>query len=105
MGQTIAVVSGKGAQAKPRSLPTWGWRWPRWGTPPSAWTATWDCGIWISPLCMTDRAVMDFTDVLAGYCTLADAAAPHPLQKNLYLLTGPRLVRMGTGESGGPSAV
>ena len=38
---------------------------------------------------MTDRAVMDFTDVLAGYCSLNDAITPHPLQKNLYLLTAP----------------
>ena len=38
---------------------------------------------------MTDRAVMDFTDVLAGFCSLKDAVVPHPKQKNLYLLTAP----------------
>ena len=38
---------------------------------------------------MTDRAVMDFTDVLAGFCSLKDAVVPHPSQKNLYLLTAP----------------
>lgn len=38
---------------------------------------------------MTDSAVMDFTDVLAGRCTLEEAAARHPRQKNLYLLTAP----------------
>jgi septum site-determining protein MinD len=38
---------------------------------------------------MTDRAVMDFTDVLAGRCTLEEAAAAHPKQKNLFLLTAP----------------
>ena len=38
---------------------------------------------------MTDRAVMDFTDVASGFCSLKDAVVPHPKQKNLYLLTAP----------------
>ena len=40
-------------------------------------------------LSMTDRAVMDFTDVLSGFCSLSDAVVPHPKQNNLYLLTAP----------------
>ena len=28
---------------------------------------------------MTDRALMDFTDVLAGRCSLERAAVPHPV--------------------------
>lgn len=38
---------------------------------------------------MTDRAFMDFTDVLAGRCSLARAAAEHPSIPGLYLLTAP----------------
>ncbi len=38
---------------------------------------------------MTDRALMDFTDVLAGRCSLQRAAAPHPELVGLYLLTAP----------------
>ena len=56
-------------------------------------TLCFDCDIGLRnldiALAMTDRAVMDFTDVLSGYCSLSDAIAPHPLQKNLYLLTAP----------------
>ena len=40
-------------------------------------------------LVMTDRAVMDFTDVMEGRCSLEEAAAAHPQQKNLFLLTAP----------------
>ena len=38
---------------------------------------------------MTDRAVMDFTDVVYGFSTLEEAVVQHPSQKNLYLLTAP----------------
>lgn len=38
---------------------------------------------------MTDRALMDFTDVLEGRCTLQRAAAKHPVIQNLSLLTAP----------------
>lgn len=38
---------------------------------------------------MTDKALMDFTDVLEGRCTLERAAAEHPVIQNLYLLTAP----------------
>lgn len=38
---------------------------------------------------MSDRAVMDFTDVMAGRCPLEDAAAPHPEIPGLFLLTAP----------------
>ena len=38
---------------------------------------------------MTDRALMDFTDVIAGRCPLERAAAPHPQLVNLFLLTAP----------------
>lgn len=38
---------------------------------------------------MTDRALMDFTDVLEGRCSLERAAVEHPVIRNLYLLTAP----------------
>ena len=38
---------------------------------------------------MTDRAVMDFSDVVQGRCSLERAAAEHPVIKGLFLLTSP----------------
>jgi len=38
---------------------------------------------------MTDRALMDFTDVVEGRCSLSRAAACHPDMENLCLLTAP----------------
>lgn len=38
---------------------------------------------------MSDRAVMDFSDVMEGRCPLEDAAAGHPEIPGLYLLTAP----------------
>ena len=38
---------------------------------------------------MADRAVMDFSDVMAGRCPLDSAAAPHPDIPGLFLLTAP----------------
>ena len=89
MGQTIAVVSGKGGTGKTSFTANVGMALAQLGHP----TLCFDCDIGLRnldiALAMTDRAVMDFTDVLSGYCSLSDAIAPHPLQKNLYLLTAP----------------
>lgn len=38
---------------------------------------------------MTDRALMDFTDVLEGRCSLERAAVDHPVIRGLFLLTAP----------------
>ena len=38
---------------------------------------------------MTDRALMDFTDVVEGRCTLERAAVEHPVIRGLFLLTAP----------------
>ena len=38
---------------------------------------------------LSDRAVMDFSDVMAYRCTLLDAAVEQPEIKGLYLLTAP----------------
>ena len=47
---------------------------------------------------VSDRAVMDFTDVLEGRCSLERAAVPHPVIKNLYLLTAPLTLSPGISE-------
>lgn len=38
---------------------------------------------------LSDRALMDFTDVLSGRCTLERAAVPHPVFQGLSLITAP----------------
>ncbi|MEQ2456638.1 septum site-determining protein MinD [Flavonifractor hominis] len=38
---------------------------------------------------MSDRALMDFTDVLSGRCTLERAAVSHPVIQGLSLITAP----------------
>ncbi len=38
---------------------------------------------------MADTALMDFSDVMAGRCSLNRAAAPHPTVEGLWLLTAP----------------
>lgn len=48
---------------------------------------------------MSDRAVMDFTDVLSGRCTLDLAAAEHPDIKGLYLLTAPMALEANVTEA------
>ncbi len=97
MGQTIAVVSGKGGTGKTSFTANVGMALAQLGHS----TLCLDCDIGLRNLdiamSMTDRAVMDFTDVLAGFCSLKDAVTPHPLQKNLYLLTAPS--RLFRGES------
>lgn len=44
---------------------------------------------------MTDRAVMDFSDVAEGRCTLERGAAAHPVIDGLYLLTAPMRLSPG----------
>ena len=38
---------------------------------------------------LSDRALMDFTDVLCGRCPLEKAAVPHPVIQGLNLITAP----------------
>lgn len=45
---------------------------------------------------MTDRALMDFTDVLEGRCALKRAAVQHPVIENLFLLTAPLTLADGS---------
>ena len=41
---------------------------------------------------LSNRALMDFTDVLEGRCSLERAAVAHPVIRGLYLLTAPILL-------------
>ena len=89
MGQVIAVVSGKGGTGKTSFTANVGMALAQLGHP----TLCLDCDVGLRnldiALAMTDRAVMDFTDVMAERCTMEEAVVQHPLQKNLYLLTAP----------------
>ena len=89
MGQVIAVVSGKGGTGKTAftalvgvALATLGKR-----------TLLLDCDVGLRDLDlalgMSDRVLMDFSDVVAGRATLDAAAAVHPRLDNLSLLTAP----------------
>ena len=89
MGQVIAVVSGKGGTGKTSFTANVGMALAQMGHP----TLCLDCDVGLRnldiALAMTDRAMMDFTDVMTERCSLEDAAARHPGQKNLFLLTAP----------------
>ena len=54
---------------------------------------------------LSDRALMDFTDVIHGRCTLERAAIPHPVIENLSLLTAPLTLPPGAVEAGGMDAL
>lgn len=47
---------------------------------------------------MTEQALMDFTDVIQGRCTLERACAEHEKVKNLFLLTAPVTLPAGIDE-------
>ena len=92
-GQCIAVVSGKGGTGKTSfcagvgaALAVTGLR-----------VLCLDCDIGLRnldlALGLSDRALMDFSDVAAGRCPLADAAVPHPEIPRLHLLTAPASLR------------
>jgi len=89
MGTVIAVTSGKGGTGKTSltgavssCLAALGYK---------ALCIDMDIGLRnldIS-LGLSDRAVMDFTDVIAGRCTLERAAVAHPVIQGLSLITAP----------------
>lgn len=89
MGQVIAVVSGKGGTGKTSFTANVGMALAQMGH----LTLCLDCDVGLRnldiALAMTDRAVMDFTDVMYGRCSLEEAAVRHPGEKKLYLLTAP----------------
>lgn len=99
-GQIIAIVSGKGGTGKTSFTANVGMALALQGYK----TLCFDSDVGLRnldiALNMTDRAVMDFTDVASGFCTLNDAVVPHPREKNLYLLTAPaRTVSVGSADS------
>ncbi len=48
---------------------------------------------------LSDRAIMDFSDVIERRCPLEDAAVPHPDIKGLYLLTAPMTADYGVSQA------
>ncbi len=89
MGQVIAVVSGKGGTGKTSLTALLGAAFAALGKR----TLLIDCDVGLRDLDlalgMTDRVLMDFSDVVAGRATLEEAAARHPRLEPLYLLTAP----------------
>ena len=89
MSQVIAVVSGKGGTGKTSFTALTGMVLSRLGKK----VLLLDCDVGLRNLDlylgMSDCALMDFTDVISGRTTLAQAVARHPLYPNLYLLTAP----------------
>lgn len=92
-GQCIAVVSGKGGTGKTSftagvsaALNLAGKR-----------VLCLDCDIGLRnldlALGLTDRALMDFTDVALGRCSLEEAVVEHPKLPGLFLLTAPMRIR------------
>ena len=88
-GQCVGVVSGKGGTGKTSfvvgaasALALRGKR-----------SLCLDCDVGLRNLDLamglTDRAVMDFTDVAAGRCSLEEAAVEHPRLPGLFLLNAP----------------
>ena len=88
-GSCIAVVSGKGGTGKTSFTAGVGTALAMLGKR----TLCLDCDIGLRnldlALGLTDRALMDFTDVAQGRCSLERAVVPHPAVKNLFLLTAP----------------
>ena len=89
MGQVIAVVSGKGGTGKTAFTALTGAALAAMGHK----TLVLDCDVGLRDLDialgLTDRALMDFSDVIAGRTTLEEAAVRHPKLGALYLLTAP----------------
>ena len=92
-GQCIAVVSGKGGTGKTSFTAGVGAALNLAGKR----VLCLDCDIGLRnldlALGLTDRALMDFTDVAQGRCSLQEAAVEHPLLPGLYLLTAPMRLR------------
>lgn len=89
MGKIIAVVSGKGGTGKTSFTANVGLALAALGKN----TLCLDCDITLRnldlALGLTDKALMDFSDVIAGRCSLSDATAVHPKYPGLHLLTAP----------------
>lgn len=88
-GQCIAVVSGKGGTGKTSFTAGVGSALALLGLR----VLCVDCDVALRnldlALGLTDRALMDFTDVTQGRCSLEAAAVEHPDISGLFLLTSP----------------
>jgi len=88
-GQCIAVVSGKGGTGKTSFTAGVGSALAQSGQR----VLCVDCDVALRnldlALGLTDRALMDFTDVAQGRCSLDTAAVEHPDLAGLFLLTAP----------------
>lgn len=89
MGTAIVVTSGKGGTGKTAFTCGVGAALARLGR--RTLCLDMDVGLRNLDLAlgMTDRCLMDFTDVIFGRAPLERAAVPHPAVENLYLLTAP----------------
>lgn len=89
MGECIAVVSGKGGTGKTSFAAGVGSALAKAGKH----VLCVDCDIGLRnldlALGLTDRALMDFSDVALGRCTLEDAVVSQPALPQLDLLTAP----------------
>ena len=88
-GQCIAVVSGKGGTGKTSLVSSVGAALSLGGRR----VLCLDCDVGLRnldlALGLSDKALMDFSDVAQGRCSLESAAAEHPKLPGLFLLTAP----------------
>ena len=98
MSTVIAVTSGKGGTGKTSLVGAVGSCLAALGHP----TLCIDMDVGLRnldlALGLSDRALMDFTDVLQGRCSLKQAVVEHPAVKGLYLLTAPYSLPAGLTE-------
>ena len=89
MGQIIAIVSGKGGTGKTSLTALIGVALASLGKK----TLLLDCDVGLRALDialgLTDKVLMDFSDVAARRATLEEAVVRHETLENLYLLTAP----------------
>lgn len=89
MGKLIAVVSGKGGTGKTTFTASVGLALAAMGRH----VLCMDCDITLRnldlALGLSDSALMDFSDVLSGSCSLADAVTTHPRYQKLDFLPAP----------------
>lgn len=89
MGKIIAVVSGKGGTGKTTFTANVGFALASMGKK----VLCLDCDITLRnldlALGLSDSALMDFSDVMSGRCTLKEAVVSHPKYPSLFLLAAP----------------
>ena len=89
MGEIIAVVSGKGGTGKTTFTSNIGFALASLGKK----VLCLDCDITLRnldlALGLSDSALMDFSDVMGGRCTLEEAVVRHPKYPSLFLLAAP----------------